>query len=983
MNSNWLKSIVTSVLCLSVISGTKTLSTNEFNEEKIEEDEVIAIAIPFGYKEHKLELIEQISGKRQCWSESGTAPVTVDLLLLNFDYRDSCRRIKDSNGYSIRIDGNEEKSSLYLISVVQRNGELQVVAKHENPNLPELIVGRSKGLAEGVIKIDLEPGWNITKRNYQGNTLGHLYFSGNSTVIGTNPGNESRSGLPQPSPEVAGVFQVFQSDLDGCEPGNYDISGQFDSSLTRLTITQATGAEGCFDTLPVTVFNTPNLLNGGEPIEFNSNAAPGKERLNGRVRRVHGSFTTPITYPNASDTIGLLAVNSQNIVVKDPIGETINENTTIITDIPAPPEMPISEVLPDLIPGSSPEDKQTRDNRPGSDTEGLIVVRDRIRIVFDDDATVEDVNTAIEAIGGGIEGSFEGGTAVTVKIPDTGDLSGVDNAEDILSTQPSVVVTVPVIIDEVPILPSTGLPLTPPTTPCPTGTTPPQSQENTPQYLQVTGAFDSTGARPQSLGANPPNIFVVDWFSNPNHDDVNLENPIDGITARNIPIVVDNKLDLESLTAQNLKSYLCDKLGIGCPEKVDKRTPPLDPDGDVDVALFDGSNNSDQFRKDGTTPNNHGFLVSGIMAAENGNNCGVVGMYPSNAGTNILAFNAVRSNTWDVLLHTLQHVQGQHVVNYSGGLSKLSEKVSLENGLWWMSQIRQRKLEDRVILVQSAGNESDRSNPTPTIAKAEHNGTWTAAGLTDIRETSRKTRCKGFLGLDCTEIYKDRTYGRLKNVLVVEALDTVTGDYADYSSEVLINPNLAVRAFGESSDPNCTLNNRFPALTSNNGVVCINGGGTSSAAPQVAGLAAWVWSRESNLTAPQVVDVIRDNQTIFQRLDNAGNPDADTSGNPVMSAETAINVPNTLTAAAGLSLTSCEYSERGRVLISSDGQTSEYPLDYQGNVYYRASQENIKPIIEEYGYDADAFLTGEYGDRMIGDGYFYGIQLLEAPEACQ
>ena len=120
---------------MGIVLPVDTTLANDFTEEEIDPQSAIAVAIPFGYEDYKLEIIEQVPNQKQCWSEGGTAPVTVDLLLLNFDHTNSCRRIKDSNGYSIRLDGNEEKSSLYLIDVVQRDGELQLVAKHENPDL--------------------------------------------------------------------------------------------------------------------------------------------------------------------------------------------------------------------------------------------------------------------------------------------------------------------------------------------------------------------------------------------------------------------------------------------------------------------------------------------------------------------------------------------------------------------------------------------------------------------------------------------------------------------------------------------------------------------------------------------------------------------------------------------------------------------------------------------------------------------------------
>lgn len=193
MKKSWFTLSALILGCMGMVYRIDTVLANNFTEEEIDSQSAIAVAIPFGYKEYKLEIIEQIPNQRQCWSESGTAPVMVDLLLLNFDHTDTCRRIKDSNGYSIRLDGNDDKSSLYLINVVERNGELQLVAKHENPDLPELIVGRSNGLAEGALKINLDPGWEITKRNYQGETLGHVYLSGDSIAV--KPGEKQENNL--------------------------------------------------------------------------------------------------------------------------------------------------------------------------------------------------------------------------------------------------------------------------------------------------------------------------------------------------------------------------------------------------------------------------------------------------------------------------------------------------------------------------------------------------------------------------------------------------------------------------------------------------------------------------------------------------------------------------------------------------------------------------------------------------------------------
>jgi len=858
MSSKFIKLTALTFFSISLFAQAKKSFANSFSEKEIDQQQIIAVAVPFGYKEHNLEIIEQIPNQQQCWDESGTAPVIVDLLLLSFDYADSCKLSKDTNGYSVRLDGNDDKSSLYLIQILQRNGELQVIAKHEDPSLPELIIGRSKGLGEGALKIDLEPGWKITKRSYEGKALSHVYLSGNSQLIGTNP-----------------------------------------------------------------------------------------------------------------------------------------QNPKIIPKIPAPPNTPISEALPNLIPESSPEEKQMRDDRPGSDTEGLIIVRDRIKIAFEEDTTVEEANSVLERIEGDIAGSFEGGTIVTVQIPDTGNLDRLRNVEEILTTEPSVLTTAPIIVDmyAAPEPPgqafvNSSLNLTPAPA-CNSG-------ENIPLYLQVTGAFDSSGNRPQPIGNSPVNIFVFDSFSSPNHLDLNLNNPLFG-------------------------------------------NANLDPDGDQNVALF--NNPRDQNDPDGN-PNDHGFLVGGVLSARGNNNCGVIGMYPDN-NANIFAVNATRTNSQETLLSFLQNTPGNHVVNISRGhnwprntppqsrlvddrdcttpgnlntcalitssniLNERFDDASRELGMMLALEIRQRQLEDRVIFVNSAGNNSDRSRNL--IQQSGASPRFGAAGLrTDMSQhiERREFNCRsvvqkigGALGRKkevCDEIYTNRDVAvpPLENFLVAEALEAVSGDHANYSNEV-DNADVRTRAFGDVF-ATCPINNTntqigFPALANNGQVVCMIGGGTSSAAPQVAGLAAWLWSRESNLTASEVVNRIRNNQTEFQRLDSAGNFDTDSSsGNPIMSTEEAINVVETLKT-PGLALNGCASKELGQIEIADNdfgaGATT-LPINGNGIILPGSEQpQDIKPALEEFGHDPNKFLSGDYGDFLIEidynfDGTVEYVWLSKVPESC-
>jgi hypothetical protein len=128
-------------------------------------------------------VIHQIPGQQKCWSESGANPVLVNPLLLDFDFTGSCERSTDINGYSIRIDGQDYGLD-YLLRIIEHDGELILVGTHrDDPSQSEIIVGRSYGIANGFIRLELDPGWRFTKRTYNGRVLGHIYLTGDSSAI--------------------------------------------------------------------------------------------------------------------------------------------------------------------------------------------------------------------------------------------------------------------------------------------------------------------------------------------------------------------------------------------------------------------------------------------------------------------------------------------------------------------------------------------------------------------------------------------------------------------------------------------------------------------------------------------------------------------------------------------------------------------------------------------------------------------------------
>ena len=182
-----------------IMSGIRSAIAVSFDQTEIEQNNVTAIAQPRKDGSYQLLIIEQLPNKRQCWSESGNDPVTVDPLLLSFDFTNDCRRATDSNGFSIRMAGTD-LGLKYTLSLQNIDGEVLLVGSPSDRNAQPIIIGRTKGITDGFLKIILEPGWRFTKRAYQGQTLGHFYFTSDQTApdsagIGVTPTSSSTSSF--------------------------------------------------------------------------------------------------------------------------------------------------------------------------------------------------------------------------------------------------------------------------------------------------------------------------------------------------------------------------------------------------------------------------------------------------------------------------------------------------------------------------------------------------------------------------------------------------------------------------------------------------------------------------------------------------------------------------------------------------------------------------------------------------------------------
>lgn len=196
--SRWLPIGVLATASLFTFGRLSPTSAGTFDSVEVNTDNFIAVAAPFGEKKHQLLIIEQLSNRRPCWSESGSNPVVVEPLLLNFDFTGICGRSTDSNGYSIRMS-DQDLGLDYILRIVERKGELVLVGTNtRNRNAPPIEIGRTGGISDGFMKIVLDPGWRFTRRMYQGRALGHIYL----TIDSEAPATPAVSTSPRTQPEA-------------------------------------------------------------------------------------------------------------------------------------------------------------------------------------------------------------------------------------------------------------------------------------------------------------------------------------------------------------------------------------------------------------------------------------------------------------------------------------------------------------------------------------------------------------------------------------------------------------------------------------------------------------------------------------------------------------------------------------------------------------------------------------------------------------
>jgi N-acetylmuramoyl-L-alanine amidase len=187
-----------------------------FDNAEVNQDRFVLLATEGG---SRLTILEQISNTRACWDQNGSE---VDPLLLNFDFTGICGRASDLNGYSIRVD-NQDLGLQYRLEVATEGDSMVLYARSRRGG-PRLEVGRTRGIPQEFGEIELNPGWRVTRRVYNGQALGHLYLTNDQTLTAllqespSRPPTSVATRPTTPSTQPSGVTAEPVSETPSSRP---------------------------------------------------------------------------------------------------------------------------------------------------------------------------------------------------------------------------------------------------------------------------------------------------------------------------------------------------------------------------------------------------------------------------------------------------------------------------------------------------------------------------------------------------------------------------------------------------------------------------------------------------------------------------------------------------------------------------------------------------------------------------------------------
>jgi hypothetical protein len=187
---------------LSIAAPASVRASALFAAAEVEPQRFVLVAAPIGTNGEKaqLNIYEQLKPTRPCFEVGQGQPAPVNPLLATFDFTGICNRYIDANGYSVRV-GSQDLATSYRLMVSRSGGDMLLLAYPTKAGAgPEMVVARTRGSAPGFLKLELEPGWRLMRRQYGGRNLGHLY-------VYTDNWPGTAAAVIQPTPAVPPAAQ--------------------------------------------------------------------------------------------------------------------------------------------------------------------------------------------------------------------------------------------------------------------------------------------------------------------------------------------------------------------------------------------------------------------------------------------------------------------------------------------------------------------------------------------------------------------------------------------------------------------------------------------------------------------------------------------------------------------------------------------------------------------------------------------------------
>lgn len=195
---------------------TGTLLAQTFGNTNINESNFLVVAVPGTTAQpHRLYIVEQIQPNPPCWTiaNPGGEPTQVNALWNTFDFTGVCRLQRDTNGYAIRLAGQDVSGARFEVN--EKDGDLLLQFAPSTISRDRITIGRANGISPtGFTQIDLNPGWSLTKRTFNGQVVSsHLVYFTNDLTLAQLQGGQT-GGTPPVTPPVTPPTLAF-SDIRG------------------------------------------------------------------------------------------------------------------------------------------------------------------------------------------------------------------------------------------------------------------------------------------------------------------------------------------------------------------------------------------------------------------------------------------------------------------------------------------------------------------------------------------------------------------------------------------------------------------------------------------------------------------------------------------------------------------------------------------------------------------------------------------------